>query len=165
MPMFEPMLESARVQSALNVRTWADTPKAIQDAGYMICPADLPARVSGAAVCLGDDRLIVVNRCQSAERQRFTAVHELAHHAMHFGPSADASAPALTPAMKEFQADLFATSWVDRTASGSERTAVLEENPESKMLGSVLFAAAIVFAVALVIDLLMPPATTPASAA
>jgi len=163
LPMVKAIVESQRVQSQLRVRTWAETTTAIENGGYEVWAVDFSLLVSGAAICIGDDRIIAVNRAQSDRRQRYTAVHELAHHAMHLGPLNEAAAANLAPSMKELQADLFASSWVQRTATDAERTAIVEENPESRCLGPVILIAALTVAVAAVIDLLTPRSPSPSA--
>lgn len=154
-PVIEPILKSARTQSALNVQRWDQTTRAIEDAGYVVCPADLPSPVSGVAAHIEDLRLIVINRAEPEVRQRFTVVHELAHYELHLAGASVATTANLPSEMIEAQANLFAAWWAFQTTKGEEREETFRRNPEARCLGPVTLLIAAGLGIAVVLDLIV----------
>lgn len=151
-----PAAEAHRVHAALNVRSWAETAAAVERAGYPVYAVDLPVTVSGFAMRMDGMPCIVVNRAKSFVHQQYTVVHELAHHVLHMNPARDPDLCAYAMAgLEEFQAHLFAASWVMRATDGAERDEVLRQNPEASacLFGSVVISVGIL-AGALVMHLL-----------
>jgi Zn-dependent peptidase ImmA (M78 family) len=147
-----PAAEALNVQNDLNVHSLNETSAAAERAGYEICYADLPAKVSGFAMSIAGKPHIVVNRAKSTEHQQYTLFHELGHQVLHANPSRNPSA-LLIEGMEEFQAHIFAFVWIMRVASVKERENVLRQNPESSafmslavvMTGGILAVALLVY--------------------
>lgn len=126
-----PGAEALRVQQALNVRSLEDTAAAAERAGYQVCYVDLPANVSGFAMVIEGRPYIVINRAKSPQHWQYTVPHELGHHVLHLNPSRDVSQlGASSEGVAEFQAHLFAATWVIQLANDQEREDVLRRNPE-----------------------------------
>ncbi len=150
--IWTPAVEAFRVQEELDVRSLAETSAAAGRAGYEVCYADLPAKVSGFAMSIAGKPHIVVNRAKSPEHQQYTVPHELGHHVLHLNPSRDPDQPLLSvDSVAEFQAHMFAAAWVIRVTSGKEQEDLLKQNPE---LSFFLLAPAFMTGGILVVGLL-----------
>lgn len=144
--IWTPAVEAQRTQKEFNVRSLGETSAAAGRAGYEVCYADLPAKVSGFAMSIAGKPHIVVNRAKSREHQQYTVPHELGHHVLHLNPSRnpDQSIPS-TDSVVEFQAHIFAAAWVMYVADDKERKDVLRQNPElsASLLVSVFMTGGI----------------------
>ncbi len=134
--IWTPAMEARRTQKEFNVCSLGETSAAAGRAGYEICYADLPAKVSGFAMSIAGKPHIVVNRAKSREHQQYTIPHELGHHVLHLNPSRNPDQFVLTTDedMAEFQAHMFAAAWVMNVADDKEREDVLRQNlPRSRI--------------------------------
>lgn len=139
--------EAIRFQEKLDVRSLEETAAAAERAGCEICYADLPEKVSGFAEVIEQKRHIVLNRAKSPENLAYTLPHELAHCVLHLGPSRDAFQPrSAHKGAEEFQAHLFAASWVIHSGNDQQSREVLAANPESlaTILGGFILTMALV---------------------
>jgi IrrE N-terminal-like domain len=143
--------EAIRLQEELNVRSLEETAAAAEQAGCEVCYADLPEKVSGFAEMIEQKPHIVLNRAKSPENLAYTLPHELGHCVLHLSPSPDASQPRLAPkGAAEFEAHLFAASWVTHAANHQRSREILAANPESLATivgGFILTLALVVIAV------------------
>src|SRR6476646_10569064 len=73
----------------------------------------IPEKVSGVATIIADRPHIVLNRAKSQDELQYTLPHELGHHKLHLNPVRE-YAPLGFPVWgdAEFEADLFAMSWL-----------------------------------------------------
>jgi Zn-dependent peptidase ImmA (M78 family) len=81
--VWTPAMEARRTQDEFDVHSLEGTSRAAGRAGYEVCYADLPAKVSGFAMYIAGKPHIVVNRAKSREHQQYTFHHELGHHILH----------------------------------------------------------------------------------
>lgn len=130
--IWTPAMEARRTQEEFDVNSLKETSGAARRAGYEVCYADLPAKVSGFAMSIAGKPHIVVNRAKSREHQQYTFHHELGHHILHLNPlrNPDEFALSTFKGAAEFQAHMFAAVWVMYLADDNEREDVLKENPE-----------------------------------
>jgi transcriptional regulator with XRE-family HTH domain len=67
-----------------------DVIEMLEDKGYRVIEIDAPLGFDGMKADIGDKKAIIVRKSKSEEedvvRKRFTALHELAHHALNFSP-------------------------------------------------------------------------------
>jgi Zn-dependent peptidase ImmA (M78 family) len=129
--IWEPAGVAFRVQRALGVRSLEETTSALERAGFEICLVDLPEKVSGVAAIIADRPHIVLNRAKSQDELQYTLPHELGHHKLHLKPVRDYD-PLGFPGSDdaEFEADLFAVSWLFFLSKDKQRNAMLLQNPE-----------------------------------
>src|ERR1700674_3807941 len=133
--IWAPGVEAAKVQQAWGVRSLADMTAALERAGYEVCCADLPERVSGFAKVIEGKPHIVLNRAKSAGHLQYTIPHELGHHVLHLDDSRNPQPRLPSADLTEFQAHQFATLWVLLLANDKEREDVFRQNPEWLMVG------------------------------
>jgi Zn-dependent peptidase ImmA (M78 family) len=149
--IWAPGVEAMRVHQSLAMRSLADLSAAVQRAGYEICWVDLPEKISGFAKVIEGQPHIVLNRAKSAEHQKFTIIHELAHHVLHLGASQAPQLGSSSEGTAEFQAHQFATLFLLLLANDKNREEVLNQNPEWLLIGAAsLFMTAGVIAAALI---------------
>src|SRR5712692_4672108 len=145
--IWNPGVEALKLQQELSVRSLEDVSAAAERAGYEVCYADLPMRVSGFALVIAGKPCIVVNRAKSPQHRQYTVAHELGHHVLHVNPSHDPNKLGLsTEGMADFQAHMFASALVIWVMKDEEREDVLRQNPESFaiLLASIFITAAII---------------------
>jgi len=134
--IWTPGIEALKLQKELNVRSLEDTAAAAERAGYAVCYADLPMKVSEFAAVIAGKPIIVVNRAKSPQHRQYTVPHELGHHVLHLNPSRQSHQliSSSEDGMAEFQAHMFAATWVIWVADDEEREDVLKQNPESALI-------------------------------
>ena len=146
--IWTPGMEAWKLQRDWNVGSLEDILAAAERAGYEICYADLPTRVSGFALVMAGQPYIVVNRAKSSQHQQYTVVHELGHHVLHLNPSRDSQQLALFSSkdMAEAEANLFAATWLMIVAKDKVREEMVRENPEALLFPavSVLMTGAVI---------------------
>ena len=156
--IWEPAGVAFRVQRALGVRSLEDTTCALERAGFEICLVDLPEKVSGVAAIIADRPHIVLNRAQSQAELQYTLPHELGHHKLHLNPVRDYDSlgfPDLGDA--EFEAELFAMSWLFFLDKDKQRKSMLLQNPDiSRTLVSCFFVSVMFVLCALLMSLMLP---------
>ena len=139
--------EAIILQEGLNVRSLEETAAAAEQAGCEVCYADLPEKVSGFAEIIEQKPYIVLNRAKSPENLSYTLPHELAHCVLHLSSSRDAVRPRFAHrGAEEFEAHLFAASWVTHLGNHQRSREVLAANPESlaTILGGFILMLALV---------------------
>lgn len=139
--------EATKLQEELNVRSLEETATAAERAGCEVCYADLPEKVSGFAEIIEGKAHIVLNRAKSPLNLQYTLPHELGHCVLHLDASRDAGRPRLAPkGAAEFEAHLFAASWVTHSGNGQQSREVLAANPESlaTILGAFMLTLALI---------------------
>ena len=147
--IWTPAAEAIRLKSEMKVCSFAETTAALQQAGYEVYRADLPAKVSGVAAVLDGRRYIVVNRHESGARQQFTVAHELGHHVLHLNSSPVAELAGFAEATdQEFQADQFASMWHIWGTEPEEQQELLRRNPHAGVVLSVSVIATVLVVVA-----------------
>ncbi len=149
--IWSPAGEALRLQKDLNVHSLAETASAAERAGCEVCYVDLPEKVSGFADMIDGKAHIVLNRSKSRQNLEYTLPHELGHCVLHLNPSrddGDTELPEMSTA--EFQADLFAVTWVNWAGNDRQREELLKENRESStavVMGLILTVALIAVAI------------------
>jgi Zn-dependent peptidase ImmA (M78 family) len=156
--IWEPAGTALNVRHALGVRSLEDTTPALERAGYEICFVDLPDQVSGFAAIIAHKPNIVLNRAKSQQELEFTLPHELGHHTLHLNPVRDYG-PHVSPDLgnAEFEADLFAMSWLLFLGKDKQRKSMLLQNPE--ILGtlvSCLFVSVVFLLCACLMSFMLP---------
>ncbi len=139
--------EAIKLQEELNVCSLEETASAAERAGCEVCYAGLPEKVSGFAKVIEGKAHIVLNRAKSPLNLQYTLPHELAHCVLHMDASRDARQPRLAPkGAIEFEAHLFAASWVTHLGNAQQSREVLVANPESlaTVLGGFILTLAFV---------------------
>jgi IrrE N-terminal-like domain len=147
--IWNPSVEALKVHLAMNVKSVGDLIACAEQAGFEVNEVDLPDSVGGFAQMIDGTPHIVVNRRKSARHREFTLAHEWGHHRLHVNPTSDASRfIPQTPEMMEFEANLFASSFIVWRTPASERDDLFKRNPEfgHSMMMPVLMSAAAVFA-------------------
>lgn len=130
--IWSPASEALRLQEELNVHSLEETAAAAERIGCEVCYVDLPEKVSGFADIIDGKAHIVLNRAKSRQNLAFTLPHELAHCVLHMNPSRNSGQPrVLDLGIAEFQADLFAATWVNWLGDVSQREDMLTGNRES----------------------------------
>jgi hypothetical protein len=133
--------QAVQLKKELNVSSLRDTAAVAERVGCVVCYADLPKRVSGFAEIIEGKSHIVLNRAKPRKDLEYTLSHELGHHVLHLNPPSDtAQVGFLTIGTAEFQADLFAATWIMWLGNKRQRKEVLLENPEFAVVVSCLIA-------------------------
>ena len=156
--IWEPAGTALNVRHALGVRSLEDTTPALERAGYEIFYVDLPDQVSGFAEIIADKPHIVLNRAKSRQELEFTLPHELGHHTLHLNPVRDYG-PHVSPDLgsAEFEADLFAMSWLVFLGKDKQRNLVLLGDPEiSRTLVSYFFVSVVFVLCACLMSFMLP---------
>ena len=149
-----PAGEALRVQKDLDVHSLNETPAAAERAGFEVSHVDLPPKVSGFATVIEGKPHIVVNRAKSQRHQQYTLSHELGHQVLHLNPPSTPVRSRFSSQknMVEFEAHMFAATWIISVANETERDDLLKQNPEA---GIVPFLAVCTTAVILVVALIV----------
>jgi IrrE N-terminal-like domain len=145
--IWSPAGEALRLQKDLNVHSLEETAAAAERAGCEVCYADLPEKVSGFADIIEGKAHIVLNRAKSRQDLEYTLPHELGHCVLHLNPSRNPSQSGFPEmAMAEFQANLFASTWVNWLGDDRQRKEMLTGNRESStaIVMSLLFTLVLV---------------------
>jgi len=139
--IWNPGVEARSVQKALKVQSLEDTVVAAERAGYEVAYVDLPESVSGFATVIDGQPFIAVNRAKPRSQVAYTVSHELGHHILHLKPSCRTNPLGNPPdeGMEEFEANMFAASWVYWAADSNEKNDVLRQNHESVVLTLSIF--------------------------
>ena len=130
--IWSPGMEAAKLQCEWNAHTLEETASAAERAGYQVCYADLPDKVSGFSDVVEGQSYIVLNRAKSRDDLEFTLPHELGHQVLHLKPSRRnclSQAPGTNS--EEFEANLFATTWVMWAGNEKQRQELVRENREA----------------------------------
>jgi len=146
-----PAVEATRLREGLGVRSLEETATAAEQAGCEVCFADLPEKVSGFAEIIGGRPHIVLNRTKSPNHLKYTLPHELGHQVLHLNLSSRSSQSRLPNlGAEEFQAHLFATTWIIALGNDEQREEVLQANPISFVITiTSLFFSILVVVIAL----------------
>ena len=138
--IWEPAGEALNVQNEMGVHSLEETQAAVERAGYEICHVDLPEKVSGFAEIIADKPYIILNRQKSRQNLQYTVPHELGHHILHLNPLRKSNQLGFPRVGNvEFEADLFATSWLLFLGKDKQRHDVLLRNPESSRTLAIYF--------------------------
>ncbi len=139
--------EALQLQKDLNVRSLDETAAAAERVGCVVCYADLPRKVCGFAQIIEGKPHVVLNRAKSRKDLEYTLPHELGHQVLHLNPSRDTTQSGfLDMGEAEFQADLFAATWIMRLGNKRQRKEVLLENPESSAAVATCLVATVLLA-------------------
>lgn len=140
--IWSPGAEARKVQKSLNVKSLEDTVSAVERAGYEVCYVDLPESVSGFATVIEGKPFIAVNRTKPRYDVPYTVSHELGHQVLHLNPSRrpDPLGIPSNEGLQEFQAHMFAASWVFWAANGKEKDDALRPT-ESLILALAVFVS------------------------
>jgi hypothetical protein len=150
--IWAPGAEALKSRQALGEPSLAGMPAALERAGYEVCYADLPERVSGFAAVIDGKPHIVLNRAKSSQHSQCTLLHELAHHILHLRAETHLRPGISLDGIEEFQAHQFAVAWILLLGNDRERQTLLIQNPE---LAGVALASLIFTAGVLLIPLLL----------
>lgn len=145
--IWSPAGEAMKLQRELNVHSLEETTAAAERVGCEVCYADLPEKVSGFADIIEGKAHIVLNRAKSRQNLEYTLPHELGHCVLHLNPLRNPSQSEFPDmAMAEFQANLFAASWVNGLGNDKQRDEVMTGNRESStaIVTSLLLTLALV---------------------
>jgi len=155
--IWEPAGAAFKVQADLGVRTLEETSRALERAGYEICPVDLPAKVSGFAQIIADRPHLVLNRAKSRQELQYTIPHELGHLILHLNPVSDPDPLGFSQVCgAELEADLFATSWLLFLPDEKQRNAVIFRNSEvSRTLAIYFFLSVMAALVAVLLNFIL----------
>ena len=161
--IWNPGMEARRLQKDLEVRSRDDTGAAAERAGYEVNYVDLPESVSGFATVIDGQPVIAVNRAKPLPHIQYTLSHELGHQVLHLSPSRQPDPLGIlsNEDVKEFQAHMFAASWVLAMPDSEDKKQILEQNPEANMVTLAMFASFVVIVVALLAYLASPLFPTP----
>ena len=145
--IWSPAGEALRLQGELTVHSLEETAAAAERAGCEVCYVDLPDKVSGFADTIEGKPHIVLNRAKSRQNLEYTLPHELGHCVLHLDPtqnSGQSRFPNIGTA--EFQANLFATTWVNSLGNDRQREDMLANNRDSRaaLVGSFILTLALV---------------------
>ena len=150
--ILSPAGEALRLQGELDVNSLEETDAAAERAGYEVCYVDLPDKVSGFADTIEGKLHIVLNRAKSRQNLEYTLPHELGHCVLHLNPSHRTGQSGLAGiGIAEFQANLFATTWVSSLGNDRQREHMLTDNRESR----AAVAACIILTLALAVIALL----------
>ena len=146
--IWSPAGEALRLQGELNVHSLEETAAAAGQLGCEVCYVDLPDKVSGFADIIEDKLHIVLNRAQSRQNLEYTLPHELGHCVLHLNPSQRTGQSGFASnGMAEFQANLFATTWVNLLGNDRQREDMLANNRESSTAVAGCFIMTLALAV------------------
>lgn len=130
--IWSPAGEALKLQGMLNVNSLEGTAAAAERMGCEVCYADLPDKVSGFADIIEGKPHIVLSRAKSLQNLQYTLPHELGHCVLHLNPSQRTGQSGFAGiGMAEFQANLFATTWVNSLGNDRQRGEMLTQNRES----------------------------------
>jgi Zn-dependent peptidase ImmA (M78 family) len=142
--------EAVQRKKDLNVRSLDETAAAAERLGCVVCYVDLPRKVSGFAEIIEGKPYIVLNRAKSRKNLEYTLPHELAHQVLHLNSSRKAQSGLFNIHAVEFQADLFAATWIMWLGNERQRKEVFLENPQSSAaIATCLFATVLLAVIAL----------------
>jgi hypothetical protein len=145
--IWSPASEALRLRKDLNVQSLEETAAAAERAGCEVFYVDLPKKVSGFADIIDGKAHIVLNRAKSQRNLEYTLPHELAHCILHLNSSRNPGQPRVPNlGIAEFQADLFASTWVNWLGDDKQREEMLTGNRESSIaiVTSLLLTLALV---------------------
>jgi hypothetical protein len=157
--IWSPATEALKLQRELNLHSLEETAAAAERVGCEVCYVDLPKKVDGFADIIDRKAHIVLNRSRSQQNLDYTLPHELGHCVLHLAPArtlSDHGLPEIGTA--EFQADLFAATWVNWLGNDTQRRELLGENRGSAAaVMTALFLTLALFVVAFVAWLFSEP--------
>jgi Zn-dependent peptidase ImmA (M78 family) len=143
--LWNPGVEAMRVQKEVKARSLEETIAVTERAGYEVCLVDLPEKISGFATMIAGKPHIVLNRAKSRHHMHYTVSHELGHHVLqHLNPSQYSNSSAFLPteALQEYQAHMFASTWVWFTPDrNTDMEVMLRQNPESIVVYLAIFGS------------------------
>lgn len=144
--IWSPAAEAVRLQQQLGVGSLEETATAAERGGCEVCFVDLPEKVSGFAAIIEGKPYIALNRHKSKNNLEYTLPHELGHQVLHLNPSGPQRLELMGSGIEEFQAHLFATTWIIWLVNDKQRDEVLRANPESYVVTgmSVIFSILVV---------------------
>jgi len=132
--IWSPAGEALRLQKELNVHSLEETAAAAERAGCEVCYVDLPEKVSGFADMIDGKAHIVLNRAKSRQNLEYTLPHELGHCVLHLNSSRESDQSRIPVlGVAEFEADLFASTWVNWLGDDKQREQMLTGNRESSI--------------------------------
>ena len=149
--IMSPVEEALKLREALNVQTLEGTAAAAERAGFEVCYADLPEKVSGFADNFEGKPHIVLNRTKPRKDLEYTLPHELGHCVLHLNPAHGiGQRESRDIQMAEFEAHLFGAAWVNWLGNHRQRDELLAENREASAASVVCFImmlAVVLFAI------------------
>jgi len=130
--IWAPSFEAHKIGQALNVSFAESLAASAEKAGFEVTEVDLPENVAGLAAIIAGKPHIVINRRTTGRYRDFTVAHEWGHHHLHLNPARDTTSLVVSPTeeMKEFEANLFASSLIVFLTAESEREDFQKQNPE-----------------------------------
>jgi hypothetical protein len=127
-----PVEEALKLREALNVHTLEETAVAARRARCEVSYVDLPEKVSGFAAIIEGKPHIALNRDKPRKDLEYTLPHELGHLVLHLNPAHGIGQPECRNIPKaEFEAHLFAATWVNSLGNDRQRDELLAENREA----------------------------------
>jgi len=147
-----PCGEAARLQATWNARSLEETTAAAEQVGCQVSYVDLPEKVSGFAQVIEGQTHIVLNRAKPRIDLEYTLPHELGHYVLHLSPSRNMEESEFqVSGTKEFEANLFAVTWIARRGTDLRQNEVLRQNEEALVtMFSCLFVTLLLGLLALV---------------
>lgn len=157
--IWSPAIEALKLQRDLNLHSLDETAAAAERVGCEVCYVDLPKKVDGFAEIIDGKAHIVLNRSRSQQNLDYTLPHELGHCVLHLQSARSISRDGLPEVgTAEFQADLFAATWVNWLGNDTQRQELLNENRNSSAaIIMALFVTLALFVVALIAWLFSQP--------